>query len=162
MNLGTLWNRIQMIFRRGHLTKNSDNTGSVQVFQVYHNELDIHDVPSYQHYGFASAPLAGADVMRANMAGSNSSGVIIASNDRRYRPLNLSDGETRIYNNQGVYISLNGTNVVVSTPGKVTVQASEAEFNCVVKAPDFVTTGGISLKNHRHVETGSTTQQPSQ
>lgn len=77
-----------------------------------------------QHYGFASAPKAGAELVihvQGNIV------TCIASDDRRYR-LSLADGEVALYDAQGQKVHLAaGGDIEVVAIAKVTVTAPKVE-----------------------------------
>lgn len=58
-----------------------------------------------QHYGFSSAPLAGAEYVVIPIGGNSSHCVVIASEDGRYR-LQLKDGEVSLYTDEGDYVHM--------------------------------------------------------
>lgn len=66
----------------------------------------VQDHPIYQHYGFASAPLAGTKAISLGMAGSNTNNIIVATHDDRYQPQNLQAGEVSLHDYQGQAIEL--------------------------------------------------------
>lgn len=59
----------------------------------------------FQHYGFSSAPLAGAEYVVIPMGGSTNHSIVIASEDGRYR-LQLKDGEVSLYTDEGDYVHM--------------------------------------------------------
>lgn len=59
----------------------------------------------FQHYGFSSAPLAGAEYLVIPVGGNSKHAVVVASEDGRYR-LTLQDGEVSLYTDEGAYIHM--------------------------------------------------------
>ncbi|WP_454865400.1 phage baseplate assembly protein domain-containing protein [Pseudomonas hormoni] len=59
----------------------------------------------FQHYGFSSAPLAGAEYLVIPVGGNSKHAVVVASEDGRYR-LVLQDGEVSLYTDEGDYIHM--------------------------------------------------------
>lgn len=110
-----------------------------------------------QQYGFVSKPLPGADAISLFFAGDHNRGTVIASNDQRYRPKKLGDGEVAIYHKSG-------TTVILKNDGSVEINPSDRK--CVlngnlkvdgnidttgdVRASGDVTAGSVSLQSHKH------------
>lgn len=65
----------------------------------------------FQHYGFSSAPLAGADYLVIPVGGSSNHCVVVASEDGRYR-LQLKDGEVSLYTDEGDYVHMKRGRVI--------------------------------------------------
>jgi len=76
-----------------------------------------------QHYGFASAPLEGAEVVILPMGGSSAHGVIIASVDGRYR-IQLQPGEVALHTDEGDHILLKRGRVMELVTETLLVKAS--------------------------------------
>lgn len=95
----------------------------------------------FQHYGFTSRPLAGAEVIIIN-EGNNYIG--IASDDRRYR-LQIQNGEVALYTDEGDKIHLKRNRIIDIVGGEAvnvttktaTVTASVA---CNINAPAVTVT----------------------
>jgi len=64
-----------------------------------------------QHYGFSSAPLAGAEYVVIPIGGNSSHCVVVASEDGRYR-LKLQDGEVSLYTDEGDYVHMKRGRVI--------------------------------------------------
>lgn len=65
----------------------------------------------FQHYGFSSAPLAGADYLVIPVGGNSNHCVVVASEDGRYR-LQLKDGEVSLYTDEGDYVHMKRGRVI--------------------------------------------------
>jgi phage gp45-like len=52
----------------------------------------------WQQFGFVSRPLNGCEALVLHMGGNRSFAMVVATDDPRYRPLNLQPGEVVIYN----------------------------------------------------------------
>jgi phage baseplate assembly protein V len=65
----------------------------------------------FQHYGFTSAPLAGAEYIAIPVGGNSKHTVVVASEDGRYR-ITLKDGEVALYSDEGDYVHLKRGRVV--------------------------------------------------
>ncbi len=92
-----------------------------------------------QHYGFASSPKAGAElvvIVEGNVI------TAIGSDDRRYR-LALVEGEAALYDDLGQKVHLTRKGIVVTSPLQVTVNA-----------PLISLDGYVKTSNHLAVATG--------
>ncbi len=65
----------------------------------------------FQHYGFSSAPQAGAEFLVIPVGGNSKHAVVVASEDGRYR-LTLQDGEVSLYTDEGDYIHMKRGRVI--------------------------------------------------
>ena len=65
----------------------------------------------FQHYGYASAPLPGAEYIAIPVGGNSRHTVVVASEDGRYR-LRLQDGEVALYTDEGDRVHMKRGRVV--------------------------------------------------
>lgn len=65
----------------------------------------------FQHYGFTSAPLAGAEYIAVPVGGNSKHTVVVASEDGRYR-VTLKDGEVALYTDEGDSVHLKRGRIV--------------------------------------------------
>jgi len=76
----------------------------------------------FQHYGFTSRPLAGAEAIvlkRGNII------ICVASDDRRYR-IAVEDGEVCLYTDEGDFVHFKRNKLLhVSTGGKLLIDAAD-------------------------------------
>ncbi|MDY6789673.1 MAG: phage baseplate assembly protein [Thermodesulfobacteriota bacterium] len=80
----------------------------------------------FQHYGFTSRPLAGAEAIVLKK-GNNI--IVVASDDRRYR-IALQDGEVAIYTNEGDSIHMKrGREIRVTTEKLIIDAATKCQIN---------------------------------
>jgi phage baseplate assembly protein V len=122
------------------------------------------NIERIQEYGFSSHPLPGSQAVAVFIGGSRDHGVIVATDDSRYR-IALQPGEAAIYSHEGHtiklknggIIELNGTNINLNCETMAINATNSVEIN----SPETNSTGdisasGISLTNHVHtgVETG--------
>jgi phage gp45-like len=90
------------------------NASTLQVTVPTTGEL-IDGMPLLQHYGFASALLAGCDVYFSGAQGDSSKRIAIATNDQRFKPKTLLGGESQQHDNAGQFFYLQGgTKAVVN------------------------------------------------
>lgn len=89
---------------------------------------ETREAERYQHYGFTSVPLPGAEAITLSIGGSRDHVVVVADGDRRYRLKGLAGGEVAIYDDLGQAVHLKRTGIEVYGTEKVTVTSPEAEF----------------------------------
>lgn len=102
------------------------------------------NVQRFQEYGFTSNPLAGAEAVMLCMAGVRSHGIVIATEDGRYRLKNLAPGEVALYTDEGdTIIFKRGKEIDITSGGKVKVNAQDevdvAAPNVKITAPTKIT-----------------------
>lgn len=148
----TLLRRIQHLIRTGKTTAPTQEGGVVQRVQASFSSIETADLQSVQHYGFASSIIPGCDVVSVHRQGDNTMGVIIASNDQRYRPTTLLAGEVMIYDNHGHKITITNTGIVIDGGGhNITINnAPKVVVNGDIEATGDIKAGTVSLKNHKH------------
>jgi phage baseplate assembly protein V len=130
--------RITSMISRGTVAS-SDDTKKMQEIQarLMANET-LDGLERFQNYGLTSRPHDGAELLSVFVGGSRDHGIVIAVDDRRYRLKLLEKGEVALYDDQGQSIHLKrGNEIVVTTPGKLTVNAGE---EVQVNAPSIVAT----------------------
>lgn len=76
----------------------------------------------FQHYGFSSAPLPGAEYLVIPVGGNSKHAIVAASEDGRYR-IALQDGEVSIYTDEGDYVHLKRGRVVEIVTETLVVKA---------------------------------------
>lgn len=76
----------------------------------------------FQHYGFSSAPLPGAEYLAIPVGGNSKHTVVVASEDGRYR-ITLKDGEVSLYTDEGDYVHMKRGRVVEVVTDTLVVKA---------------------------------------
>jgi phage gp45-like len=116
-HIKTIGVRQSQVIRFGKVSANPNETTGIQVIPVVKGPLDgQQDIISYQYYGFTSSPIPmSTDVGIMNGNGTNNRGVIIASNDQNFRPVNLNIGEVQIFDNKGSSIYLQDGQIITVT-----------------------------------------------
>lgn len=79
---------------------------------------DHDDVERIQQYGYTSVPLNGAEGVVIFVGGNRDHGLVIATEDRRYRLRGLAGGEVAIYDDQGQKVHLTRGGIVIDGAGK--------------------------------------------
>lgn len=106
------------------------------------------DAELIQHYGFASAPLQGAEVVLLPIGGDSGHCVVIASIDGRYR-IELQPGEVAIHTDEGDYIHLKrGRLIEVVTQTLVVKASTKVRF----ETPLFETTEDAHVGGNHDVD----------
>jgi phage gp45-like len=114
--------RVRLMVSRGVIKKVQDS-GKLQTLQLELLADEIKDaVERFQQYGFTSYPKVNAEVLFVAVGGARDHGVVVAVDDRRYRPKTLSEGESALYTAQ------NGIRVLCKADGKVELGSSPSDF----------------------------------
>ena len=106
-----------------------DNSKQRQLLQlgVLEGE-DIDEAESFQPYGFFSVPLAGAEAVVVFPNGDRGHPLVVAVDDRRYRPTDSEPGEAGLYNSVAgtvVRLTVDGDIVITPAPGREVFIRSE-------------------------------------
>lgn len=80
------------------------------------------DVERFQEYGFTSVPKADCEAVVLGVGGNTDHPVVVATDDRRYRPMNLEEGEVALYTLQ------DAIRVLLKSDGEVHLGTSPSEF----------------------------------
>lgn len=92
-----------------------------------------------QHYGIASAPLQGAEVIVLPVGGQSAHGVVIASIDGRWR-IELQPGEVALHTDEGDHVHLRRGRIVEIVTDTLLVKAST---KVRIESPRVEATGDI-------------------
>lgn len=79
----------------------------------------IDDGERFQQYGFTSVPIAGAEAVVLFPNGDRGHPLVVAVDDRRYRPNGWEPGEVGVYNFAGAVVKLtkDGNVIISAAPG---------------------------------------------
>lgn len=102
------------------------------------------DVERMQEYGFTSHPIPGAEAVMVSVGGARDHGIVIATDDRRYRVKGLPQGEVAIYDDQGQVIHLK-RDKVIHIYGCDQIQV-DAAVSATVTAPVITANAGTSCQ----------------
>ena len=100
-------------------------------------------VEHFEPYGFTSEPLQDAEALAVSLGGDRDHTIALVATDRRYRPVNLKDGEVVVFDDLGrkVFLSRDGIKVEgVASPVTVKTTAS-----VLVDAPLTKCTGNLEV-----------------
>lgn len=117
-------NRLANLISRVVLSR-VDDSKKMQLVQLIALDGETREnVERVQQYGFTSVPQAGAEGVAVFVGGYRDHGLVVAMDDRRYRPTGLQAGEVAVYTDQGdkVVIERGGT-IRVTASTKVVVAA---------------------------------------
>ncbi len=132
-------NRLANLISRVVLNR-ADDSKKMQALQLTALDGETREnVERVQQYGFTSVPLAGAEGVAVFVGGYRDHGLVVAMDDRRYRPTGLQVGEVALYSSGGTKVLLKANGDVEITPASGTV-----------KVNGDVLAGTISLKHHTH------------
>jgi len=108
--------RVQNLAARAIVTlvKDTEALQELQMTVLAGEEVD--DAERFQEYGFTSVPIEGAEAVIVFPNGDRSHPLVVAVDDRRYRPVGLERGEVAIYHKDGAIIKLNKDGDIELTP----------------------------------------------
>ena len=138
-----LFQRVMALLGRGQITL-VDDTGLAQVVQVDTGPVGTKGTLGLgtkrlriAEYGLACNPPIGADAVLVFLNGDRTQGVVIATNHKASRPLNLLEGETMLFNgvrgtsirmgDAGIVVQANGQPVTVHNAGTVRLETARLE-----------------------------------
>ncbi len=101
-----------------------------------------------QHYGFTSAPLAGAEFIALPIGGNSKHVVVIATEDARYR-VAVENGEVALYTDEGDYVHMKRGRVIEVETDTLLVKASKKvrfETPTIEASGQFLADGNIQSK----------------
>lgn len=115
----------------------------------------------FQHYGFTSAPLAGAELIAIPVGGNSKHTVVVASEDGRYR-LQVQDGEVALYSDEGDHVHLRRGRVVevvtdtllVKAGTKVRFETPLVEVTGDIQGDGQISDGVRSMQEDRQIYNG--------
>ncbi len=154
MNLERLKQRVMSLVGRCIIMA-VDDSRKIQSVQVEVLADELHnEAERFQHYGFSTHPIPGAEGIIVRIGGTASHGVIIVVDDRRYRLTDLAQGEVALYDDLGQVVHLKRDGILIKSEMKVRVEAERVDViadtvnlggeggACVARIGDSVS-GGI-------------------
>lgn len=130
----------------------SGDTSKVQINLLADTTQD--DVDFWQHYGFTSAPPADTRALMVSVGGNQDHGVVIATENGKFRIKDLKPGETCIYSEWGDKIHFKENNVVDFKTKELNIKCAE-KVN--IDSPIVSISGDIesdSLKTNKDITAG--------
>jgi len=95
-----VWRQIRLLCARGVIKLVNDGLKE-QGVQLQLLSGEVKECERYQHYGFSSVPLSGAEAIGIAIGGDRNHMVVVADGDRRYRKQGLQPGELALYTHEG-------------------------------------------------------------
>lgn len=174
--------RVMLMFARSIVNTINDNpSNGLQLMQVSILENETREsLERFQNFGFSSNPMPGAEAAVAFVGGNRDHGIIVAVDDRRYRPKGLQPGEAIVYTHDGTKIHLKQNGIIqINADDRVVIETDGGYVDILgdlIVHGDIDATGDIKDKTsgdgrtmasmrtiynaHTHVETGGTTNAP--
>jgi phage baseplate assembly protein V len=116
------------------------------------------DVERFQEYGFTSVPEAGAEAVFVSVGGNRAHGIVVATEDRRYRIKDLDPGDVCLYTREGERVFLDDSADLVHLGAKAATDfvalaaATKSEINALrTTVNSLVTT--FNAHTHPYVDT---------
>ena len=97
----SLRGKVMLMVGRAILTAVGDGGGVQRVQAALLADESHDDAERIQEYGFSSVPLSGAEAVMVFPAGCRDHGLVVATDDRRYRKKGLQPGEVCLYTDEG-------------------------------------------------------------
>lgn len=161
-------NQVFLLLGRAILTAvdNSMKTQRVQLTVLDGETLS--DTERFQEYGLETYPLTNAEAAVLFVAGDRRQGLTVCIHDRRYRPLDLSEGDVVLYTSvdagTGLHrIHMKKANKEIDVEGdivKLGKKASTQKTVCLSDLVDSINSLITSYNSHQHTETGGVTSAP--
>jgi len=109
--LNSMRNRILNLVGRAVIKAVNDSKGLQRLQLMVNAEEVLDDIERVQEYGFASNPKVGAEGVVLFLGGDKSHGIVIATDDRRYR-MKVSSGKVALYDDEGQYVYIKTGGVI--------------------------------------------------
>jgi phage gp45-like len=108
--------RVKMLVSRAvvQLVNESLTCQNLQVVLLAEEVRD--NVEHFQPYGLTTKPLAGAEGVYLSVGGNRDHGIVVAVQDRRYRPTTLADGEVALHTTTGIKVHCKANDEVLLGP----------------------------------------------
>jgi len=145
--------RIQLMVGRALLAA-VDNSGKTQRLHIQlMADEEISGVERFQDYGVESYPLADAEALAVFLGGNREHGIVVRVHDRRYRPLDLEEGDVQVYSMHGtphrIWLRKDGGNTVIQIDcAKQVINASKSRE---ITTPETTHTGDYEIDGNEHV-----------
>lgn len=93
-------------------------SGKTQFFKIEDeaptddDERDIHEIESFQHFGFASNPPVGSEAITVNVSADGGQSTVIATQHKDYQPRDLAEGEVALFTKDGIRVHCKADGIV--------------------------------------------------
>ena len=124
--------RINLIFSKAFI-KLTNDTNKTQTAQIKISETEVwEDAERWQHYGITSFVPADTEALCLFLGGDHENGIVIATENKDYRPTGLKEGEVCLYTKEKDQIYFkNGNEIDLKT--KTLKFNAEVEFDIETK-----------------------------
>ncbi len=120
--IAPLQRRVRLMVARA-VVELVDDSKKMQSLQIsIRADEERADVERFQQYGITSVPKAGAEALVLMVGGSTDHPVVIAVDDRRYRPKGLQEGEVALYT------LADAVRVLCKADGKIELGTSPTQY----------------------------------
>jgi phage baseplate assembly protein V len=120
--------RVAMLVVRGRCAIVNDEK-KMQQMQVQLLADETKDnVERFQPYGLSAHPLAGSEVVVAFLGGGRDHGIVLACDDRRYRPPALEPGDVALYTDEGMALHITRDRTVKLTCKTLTIECETLDL----------------------------------
>jgi phage baseplate assembly protein V len=120
-SLAPIVRRLRGMVSRAVVDRVTDTT-KLQTVQTQGLDGEVLDrVERFGEFGFASHPLVGSEAILLSPSGTRALAVVVAVDDRRYRPTDLAEGECCLY-------TTSGTRVKCKADGKIELGTSPTSY----------------------------------
>jgi phage baseplate assembly protein V len=135
--VGPMKNRLRGLVKVGTV-KLAKETTKLRELQLRIDQRETpDDYPHYEPYGMTARPKAGAEAVVLNVNGDRSVPLVLCVADRRFR-IELEEGEVAIYDDQGAYLKLSRSGIVVEPASTQTVELGSGATQGVARIGDEV------------------------
>jgi len=151
--LNPLKQRVMSMIARAVINSLSDTDGGYQNGQVSILDNEVRDnTARLQEYGFTSVPLQGADAVIVFVGGNRDHGLIIATDDARYRLQGMKNGEIALYTDEGDHIYFKrGKIIEIKCGSEVDINCPTVKFSGDIQVSGKITAGGEIAANNSTV-----------
>lgn len=140
--ISTVKTRLVNAMARAVVELVNDGT-KMQSVQASVLDSEVRDTERVQEYGFSSVPQPGAECVVLFPNGDRQNGMIIATDDRRYRPTGGQPGEVMLYTDEGVGVKLaRGGQVLLGAPTATSPVTLATEIAALKAAIALIPPGG--------------------
>jgi phage gp45-like len=134
--------RVMLLAARCTVRRADDSTGRQRINLSGYQDEVLDQLENIGQFGLASSPPPGAVAVVLFLAGNRDNGVVIGTDDARYRPKGLAPGESCLYGSSGAY-------VLIQADGSLVIKGATKIIGNVTVVGDVVA-DGVSLHNHVH------------
>ena len=117
-----------------------DDSPEIQVIKVEMLAGESRTARRLQQYGLTTVPLAGAESVHLTLNGDRGRTVMLAVDDRRYRPVDLQPGDSCLYTHEGTLVHLRkGQKIYVEGANQVLVKSADIVLDGPVRCTNTLT-----------------------